>query len=307
MENKLNAKLSPSQIATQNKKLDKKIILITGANSGIGKETAISLAKIGHKVIIHGRDVEKTKQAREEIISKSGNKDVEYLCADLSLKAEIPPFVDKVKQKCDYLDVLINNAGGQFGNKREESIEGHEKTFAINTLAPFLLTHLLLPLLQKSKNARVVTVSSESYKMGGKPPLEDIELKHNYSLFKSYGLSKLYVWWIMREFVEYLKAQNITNITINTVEPGSVESGLQRESGKGILMKIITILWKPMMWSMEKAAATSIYMATSSEVEGVTGKFYGDCKEKIIKDKYISPKAQKALWDYCQKVCEGYL
>ena len=114
--------------------MDKKIILVTGASSGIGRATALELAPQGHTLIIHGRDAKKTKEVCDEIIATTGNNSVEMLTADLSLMTEVKAFADKVAQKYDHLDVLINNAGGQFGETREMTKEGHEKTFAINTL-----------------------------------------------------------------------------------------------------------------------------------------------------------------------------
>ena len=128
--------------------------------------------------------------------------------------------------------MLINNAGGQFGETRQTTSEGHEKTFAINTLAPFLLTRLLMPLLEKSPSARVVTVSSASYQQGGEVIWEDIELEHHYSLTKIYGLSKRYVWWLMRQFAVELEKRGVKNVTINTCEPGSAKTNLARESQK---------------------------------------------------------------------------
>src|SRR5699024_9674287 len=139
----------------------------------------------------------------------------------------------EVKHKVDHLDVLYNNAGGQFGIEREVTKEGHEKTFAINMLAPFLLTKLLLPLLEKSDSARIVTQSSESYQQGGEPLLDDVELENHYDFGKAYGLSKLYVWWLMREFDKQLKEKGVNNITVNSVEPGTaLDTGLQRVSDR---------------------------------------------------------------------------
>lgn len=280
-----------------------KIALVTGASSGIGKETALALAKQGFCVIIHGRNPEKTKAVFDEIKQKSGNKNLDMFTADLSLMNEVRGFAEKIKSKYSRLDVLINNAGGQFGSTRKVTAEGHEKTFAINTLAPFLLTNLLLPLLEKSALARVVTVSSESYKAGGEPNWNDVEFENDYSLFRSYGLSKRYVWWLMREFARRLSEKGIKNVTVNTCEPGSAVTSLSRESGKLWYFKIIGVLWLPFMRSAKTGAKTSIYLASSSDVEGKTGGFYGKCKEKKISAKYISEENQKKIWNYCERVC----
>ncbi len=279
-----------------------KIILVTGANSGIGKETAMTLAKEGHTVIIHGRNIEKTKKVFDEIKRISRNENLDMICADLSIMSNLPEMVAELESKYEYVDVLINNAGGQFGNTREVTSEGHEKTFAINVLAPFLLTKLLLPMLQKSKSARVVTVSSASYSIG-KFDAKDIEWNNGYSLTRSYGLSKRYVYWLMQKFAQ----SDIDGVTFNTVEPGSADSELGRVSRNGKLANLVYYLWKPMMWSVEKAAATSIYMAVSDNVEGVTGKFYGNLKEKNIKSKFREQSEMDEIWDYCNMTCKDIL
>ena len=287
--------------------MDKKIILVTGASSGIGRVTALELARQGHTLIIHGRNEQKTREVLDEIIATTGNEDVRMLTADLSLMAEVKAFADKIAQEYDHLDVLINNAGGQFGEMRQATSEGHERTFAINTLAPFLLTRLLMPLLEKSKSARVVTVSSASYQQGGEVDWNDIEFEKKYSLTRSYGQSKRYVWWLMRQFAVELEKRGVKNVTVNTCEPGSAKTNLARESQKELWFRILLVLWKPMMWSVEKAAATSIWLATSQEVEGKTGGFYGNKRELKVKQRLVSPESQQRIWDYCEKVCKDYL
>lgn len=285
----------------------KKTILITGASSGIGKETALALARQGHQIIMHGRNPEKTKNAVNEVKNKSGNNDISMMQADLSLMKDVKRFSDEINSKYDHLDVLINNAGGQFGDQREITSEGHEKTFAINTLAPFVLTHLLLDLLSKSNSARIVTVSSESYKIGGRVNWKDVEFANDYSLTRSYALSKRYVWWLMEELTARLKESGVHNITVNTCEPGSAKTGLQRESSNVWYMKIIEALWTPLMSTPEKAASTSVYLATSPAVEGVTGKFFGHSKVKNINPKWMNKADEEKIWQYCEKACQKYL
>lgn len=286
--------------------MSKKIVLITGASNGIGKETALELAKGNYQLIIHGRNPERTKAVYDEIIAL-GNHDVSMITADFSLLSEVAKFADKVKAQVGHLDVLYNNAGGQFGEEREVTSEGHEKTFAINMLAPFLLTKLLLPLLEKSASARIVTQSSESYQSAD-PILDDIELENHYSFGAAYGLSKLYVWWIMREFAEHLKENNVQNVTVNTVEPGTaLLTGLQRISGEIPEMQKLMDEYQQYSWSIPDAAATGLYMITSSDVEGVSGKFYGDKKEKEIDSKWYSENGQEQIWNYCNQATEKYL
>lgn len=282
--------------------MKKRIILVTGANSGIGRETAFELAQQGNFVIIHGRDKAKTEKAFDEIRSKTGSNDLDMFCADLSLMSEVKKMTDAIKEKYEKIDVLINNAGAQFGNVREETAEGHEKTFAINVLAPFLLTALLLPLLKRADQGRVITVSSASYTIGRFDP-DDIEMKNGYSLTRSYGLSKRYVYWVMLKYSQLMTK----NITFNTVEPGSTDSDLGRVSRNNKLANLVYFLWKPMMWSLEKAAATSVYMAMAKDVENVTGEFYGNCKCKKVREKYRQQTDIDILWQYCMSCCEEYL
>lgn len=288
--------------------MEKKIMLITGTSSGLGRQTALALAKQGHTIIMHGRNPEKTKKVFEEVKAESGNNDIAMYTADFSLMSEVKKFADWVVEHYDHLDVLVNNAGAQFGDKRQVTSEGHEKTLAINTLHPFLLTYLLLPLLKKSKSARVVTVSSESYRQAGQPMLDDIELENHYSLQHSYAFSKLYVWWLMRQFDKRIRTSGIKNITVNTVEPGSAVTSLSRESLKSSWYMIpLSIIWLPMMRTAKYGARTSIYMASSPEVEGVTGKFYGNCKEKRINPKWVSEVGEQTIWDFCMEACRPYL
>ncbi|WP_257607673.1 SDR family NAD(P)-dependent oxidoreductase [Weissella sagaensis] len=286
--------------------MSKKIILITGASNGIGRETALTLAKQNYQLIIHGRNSERTKEVYDEIIA-AGNHDVSMITADLSLMSEVVKFADQVKSQVDHLDVLYNNAGGQFGLEREVTAEGHEKTFAINMLSPFLLTKLLLPILEKSDSARIVTQSSDSYR-SAEPILDDIELENHYDFGSTYGLSKLYVWWLMRGFDEHLKAEGITNVTVNSIEPGTaLDTGLQRVSGKIPEMQQLMDQYKEYSWSIADAASTGLYVITSPDLEGVSGKFYGNKQEKNIESKWLSESGQKQVWDYTKKTLQDYL
>lgn len=288
------------------KEMESKTILITGASDGIGKETAKTLARQGHRIIIHGRNKQKTEAAFEEIRRETRNQNIDMYLADFLSFAEVKNFADTIKQKYDHLDVLVNNAGAQFTNTRELTSEGHEKTMVINVFAPFLLTMLLLDLLKKSKSARVVTVSSAAHSMG-KPDLNDIEFKKGYTMAKAYGVSKLYIIWVMQHFASEMKKEGINNITFNSVHPGSTATSLDRESSKMWTFRIILFLWRPMMNSMEKAISASIKTATSTELEGVTGRYFGPKGEEQPSKKYYSTENEKRVWEYCKKVTANYL
>jgi NAD(P)-dependent dehydrogenase (short-subunit alcohol dehydrogenase family) len=287
--------------------MESKIILVTGASDGIGKETAKTLAKQGHTIIVHGRDQQKTQAVYEEIKAETGNGNIDMFTADFLFLAEVKRFADKIKQKYDHLDVLVNNAGAQFTDKRETTTEGLEKTMVINVFVPFLLTTLLLDLLKKSPSARVVTVSSESHKMGGKPNLDDIELTQHYSMGRAYGLSKLYVIWVMRRFVSEMQKAGVNSITFNTVHPGSAPTNLARESSKSFKFRIIMFLWIPMMTTVAKGASSSIKAAVTPELEGVTGRYFGLKGEEKPNDKYYSPENENIVWEYCKKITGKYL
>lgn len=287
--------------------MESKIILVTGASDGIGKETAKTLAKQGHTILIHGRNPQKTKAAYEEIKSESGNTNIEMFLADFLSLADVKRFADEIKQKYNHLDVLINNAGAQFTDTRELTSEGHEKTMVINVLSPFLLTTLLLDNLKKSKSARVVTVASAAHAMGGKPDLIDIELEKSYTMPKAYGLSKLYIIWVMRHFVAETKKQGIHNITFNSTHPGTVKSSLGRDAMKSWKYKIIYTIWGALMSnSMEAGIKGSIMGATSPELEGVSNLYLGPKGIEKANDKYYSLENEQTIWDYCLKSTEDF-
>lgn len=285
----------------------KKVILITGASDGIGKFTATALAKQGHTLIIHGRNRQKTEAALAEIKRESGSPDVEMILADFLSLAGVKAFANAVREKHAHIDVLINNAGAQFTDLRETTVEGHEKTMTINVFAPMLLTKLLVPLLAKSKSARVVTVASDAHRMTGKPDLSDIELKQGYTMPKAYGLSKLYVIWVMNHFISETKKAGINNITFNVVHPASTQSSLGREAAKSWKWKIIYFLWQLMMVPIDKAASSSLYAATSQELEGVSGKYFGPKGEEQPSAKYYSPENEMKVWNYALNVISPYL
>lgn len=291
--------------------MNSKTILVTGANSGIGYQTALALAKQGHHVIIHGRNAQKVQTAFDKIKADSGNENLDIAIADLSLMSEVKKLVDEIKQKYDHLDALINNAGSQMGKNRLVTAEGHEKTMAINVFAPLLLSESLLGLLATSSDGRIITVSSASYNQGTSDHyLDDIELKNNYKFGRAYGLSKLYVLWIMWHLNDQLQEKSINKITVNCMEPGSALSHLGSEQARNrpLWMKILVILWLPMIRSPRIPGETNALLATSNGVHGLTGKFF-DKNGRIEKEnrKYYSKENEQKLWDYCMNVINPYL
>ncbi|MDR1614380.1 MAG: SDR family oxidoreductase [Campylobacteraceae bacterium] len=284
-----------------------KIILITGATDGIGKESAKALAKQGHTLILHGRNETKAQAVCEEIKSETGNNNIDIIIADLLSFQDIKRMADDFKKKYDRLDVLINNAGSCFGKVRETTKSGFEKTMALNLFAPFLLTELLLDILAKSPAARVVNVSSKLHEWSGKPDFGDLQLEKNYAPVKAYGLSKLYLIWITRHLSSLLQKKGITNITVNSVHPGAVATNIWQRSDKGFIYNLLSKLASPVMVKPSCGAQTSIYVATSSDLENVSGKYFANKKIAKTCDKYYSPENEQAIWDYCKKITEKYL
>jgi len=286
-----------------------KLVLITGATSGIGKEAVRELVqKGGYKIILHGRSPQKLKTTVEEIKKEFPNADLDTIVADLESLAKIKKMADEFKSKYDHLDVLINNAGNQYGGSWDGTEEGHEKTMCVNTFAPFLLTMLLLKPLEKSGEGRVVTCSSAAHSMGGQPYLDDIELKEHYSYIKAYGFSKLYVIWIMRHFVKYCEQNNIKNVTFNCVHPASTNTNLGNTGNRPFYLKIVFFLWSLFMTiPLDKATWSTVHAATSSELKGVNNKYIGPDGEEKVDDTYYNEENEEKVWNYCMKICQKYL
>lgn len=288
--------------------MESKIILITGATQGIGKETATTLAKQGHHVIIHGRNQAKLNTVANEIKVISGNNKVETIVADLFSLSDIKRMTDEFKTRYDHLDVLINNAGAIMNKERETTNEGLEKTMTLNVYAPFLLMHSLLDLMKKSPAARIVNLSSAMHRRAGKPDFNDFQLEKSYAVDKAYGLSKLYLIWNTQYMAKYLKKEGINNITINATHPGAVKTNFGQDSSKGFLFDLIFKLALLFVDKVEDGARSSIYLATSPELNKVSGQFYSNkAKPEKPADKFYSPENEQRVWDYCMKITKKYL
>ena len=269
-----------------------KIVLITGANSGMGKATAMELAKKGAHIVMVCRNRQTGEEAQKEIIAGSGNKDVDLLIADLSSLHAIRHLAQEFKSKYNHLDILINNAGLAF-SKRHASVDGIEMTFAVNHLGYFLLTNLLLDSLKATPSARVINIASSTHKQA-KIDLKDLELKNNYSLFAAYNQSKLCNMLFTYELARKLKG---IPITVNAVNPGPVKTGLARDMGA-----FFQWMAKTFFPSAEKASATAIYLASSPEVEGVTGKYFEKCKAVPSSALSNDETVAKKLWEVSAKM-----
>ncbi len=269
--------------------MDDKICLVTGANSGIGKETTRELAARGAAVIMVCRDREKGMAALSEITGSTGNGKLDLQIADLADMAQVRNLGERICSAYPRLDVLINNAGLQLWD-RHVTPDGYEMTFAVNHLAPFLLTHLLLEPLKAAGTARVINVASGLHKFG-RMNFDDLMFTGRYSSLKAYGTSKLAIIMFTYELARRLAG---AGITANAVMPGVARTRFTRDY-QG-LMGFGTRLIRVFMISAQRGAQTPVYLATSPEVEGVTGEYFE--KLKAIKSSaasYDSAVARR-LW-----------
>ncbi|MFX1409708.1 MAG: SDR family oxidoreductase [Promethearchaeota archaeon] len=262
-----------------------KTCMITGANSGIGKATALSLAEMGAVVIMICRDKNRGVSAQKEIINETGNKSVDLLICDLSSQQSIYKLVENFKRKYQKLHVLINNAGVVKTN-RTLTIDGFETTFAVNYLAPFLLTNLLLDILKKSAPSRIINVSSGIHK-NGNINFDDLQAENKYRSYKAYGQSKLALILFTYELSKKLRG---TGVTVNALHPGFTRTNIGRDYS--VFIRPFTKLSK----NPKKGAETSIHLATSPELEGITGKYFIKSQQaRSSKDSYNKQLA-KELW-----------
>jgi NAD(P)-dependent dehydrogenase (short-subunit alcohol dehydrogenase family) len=272
-----------------------KICLVTGATSGIGKVTAKELANQGATVVLVARDRIRGMATADEIRSVTGNGRVDALFADLSSQAEIRKLATEFKSRYTRLHVLVNNAGSQF-NVRTTTIDGLERTFAVNHLAYFLLTNLLLETLVASAPARVINVASGAER-AGHIDFDDLQGEKKYGTVRSYAQSKLANVLFTYELARRLEH---TGVTVNTLHPGGVRTGFGRNNSGafGLLVRMLG----PFLLTPEQGAETSIYLATSSDVDGVTGKYF--VKKRVAKSAPESHDRNVArqLWDVSERL-----
>ncbi|CAN5295821.1 SDR family oxidoreductase [soil metagenome] len=271
-----------------------KVALVTGGTSGIGKATATALAAMGAEVVVTGRSLERGEKAVEEIRRDSGGK-VSLMRADLAVQAEVRRLAEEFQERYDRLDVLVNNAG-LIQSKRTETPDGIETTLAINHLAPFLLTNLLLDLLKKSAPSRVVTVSSGAEGVG-KIDFDDLQSQKRYRGFKVYGTTKLMNIMFTFELAERLRG---TGVTATCMHPGAVNTSFGAKDGG--LFSFMFRAFKPFMRSPEQGADTLIYLASSPDAEGMTGKYLSDRKMQTASRKAYDEDLRKRLWEVSEQL-----
>ena len=272
-----------------------KIALITGATNGIGRVTAQGLAQRGAIVVLVGRDADRARRAAEDIKNQTADSTVHILLADLSSQAQVRHLAGEFKQRFPRLNVLVNNAGAVFA-RRQVSVDGIEMTLALNHLAPFLLTNLLLDSLQASDQARIITVASVAH-MGMRIPFDDMNHERGrYQAFVVYGQTKLMNIMFTYELARRLQG---TTITANAVHPGFVGTNFGKNNG-GAWNTIFTLA-RPFAISPTRGAQTSIYLASSPDVTNQSGQYF--TRRKAVKSSPASYdlETQKRLWVVSEK------
>jgi NAD(P)-dependent dehydrogenase (short-subunit alcohol dehydrogenase family) len=262
-----------------------KICVVTGSNSGIGKETALGLARLGTTVVMVCRDQSKGEAAQREIKQKSGNPSVDLLIANLSSQYSIRQLAQAVKVRYQEVHILVNNAGMINSRHRTVTIDGIEKTFAVNHLAPFLLTNLLLDHLKASAPARIVTVASSAQNAIN---FDDLQHEKRYNVWEVYGQSKLATILFTYELARRLEG---SGVTANCLHPGVVSTNLAHD-----LHPLLQAMARLLFTSPEKGAQNSIYVASSPEVEGKSGKYFVNQREARSSAASYDLASAQRLW-----------
>ncbi|NVM54339.1 MAG: SDR family oxidoreductase [Candidatus Helarchaeota archaeon] len=264
-----------------------KIVMITGANSGIGKATTLGLAEMGATIVMVCRNRERGEDAFLEIKEKTGNPKIDLLIADLSSQQEIRNLVKEFKSKYQQLDILINNAAVVL-SKRQTTVDGLETVFATNHLAPFLLTNLLLDVLKASAPARIINITSGLHSRA-KMDFDDLQSEKKFGAFWTYNKSKLALMLFTYELARRLEG---SGVTVNVVHPGVARTNLGRDMN-WFSRGFTKIFFK----SPKKCAETPIYVASSPDLEGVNGKYLANKKEKQSSKESYNEADAKRLWE----------
>ena len=275
-----------------------KNILITGATSGIGRSTVLALSSMGASVTFIARNKDKAEILLKELNTKSQDK-AAYTLADLSSQKEVKSAAKEYLKMNRPLDILINNAG-LINLKRRETIDGFEETFAVNHLAYFSLTNLLIDKLKESESARIINISSGAHQFVKRMNFDDIQSEKNYKPFKVYSYSKLANILFTRKLSEILKDDNIT---VNCLHPGVVATGFASQNDSKF-QKFLFKLSKPFMRSSNKGAETSIYLSSSDDVSDVSGKYFYNSKVSKISSGASNEEDAERLWRISMELTE---
>jgi retinol dehydrogenase 12 len=269
--------------------MNKPICLITGATDGVGKATATALARNGYAVVLAARNEAKAATVTREIVTSTGNRDVDFLIADLSSLAQLRRLAETFMVRYPRLDVLINNAG-IITRQRVLTEDGYEKTFQVNYLAQFYLTQLLLNELEKSPQGRVINLSSSVYRAGKFDPA-NLQSEQRFSTIGTYAASKLCVLLFTIELAQRLKP---TRVTANAVHPGIVRTPMMREA-PGVF-RLISYAALPFSRSPDSGAATSVFLASSPDAARISGQYLANAKVQSVKTAYNTQENRRLLW-----------
>ena len=274
--------------------MDGKVILVTGASSGIGRATAVGLARHGARLLLVGRNPSRCEEALAAVRATGGG-DAQMLEADFSSLDGIRKLADAVLARAEHLDVLVNNAGTVL-LRRTLTPDGYETTFAVNHLSYFLLTGLLLPLLRGRGPTRIVSVASDAHR-SAPVDLDDLQNERTYSTFRVYGQSKsANILWT-QELARRLGGEGVT---ANSLHPGVIRSNLGR--GNGVVFDLIQRTFGIFMNSPDKGAQTSIYLATSPEVKDVSGRYFANSREGAPASHATDPSVARRLWEISEEL-----
>ncbi len=265
-------------------------ILVTGGTAGIGRATALGLATMGAHLAITGRNRARAEDTAREIRAAGGGP-VDVFVADVSSQSEVRRLAEEVLGRLSRVDVLVNNVGG-YWNTRHVTTDGLERTFAVNHLAPFLLTNLFLDRLAQSPQGRVVTVSSNAQAMG-RIDIDDLQGERNYSGARAYNQSKLANVLFTYELARRLRG---TSVTANALHPGIVSTSFGAQD-PGRIQRLSVPLMRPFMQSPSRGASTSVYLASSPEVERVTGGYYAHSRPKASSKRSYDEALAARLWE----------
>jgi NAD(P)-dependent dehydrogenase (short-subunit alcohol dehydrogenase family) len=272
------------------------VCVVTGATRGIGRATAEALAQLGATVVVHGRDARAVDRTCHAIAESAGNANVTGVVADLSALAEVRGLAREILSRHERLDVLINNAG-LGAVRRLLTADGFERQLAVNHLAPFLLTNLLLDRLKASAPARIVVVSSMAYRRSGLD-FEDLNWeRRKYNGLEAYGASKLANILFTLELARRLEG---TGVTANCLHPGVVATNIF--GSMGVFGKLFGALAKPMLLSPADGAKTTVYLASSPEVAAVSGRFFDKCRETALAPETRDRKTAQRLWSVSERL-----
>jgi len=271
--------------------MQQKNIIITGATDGIGLAAAKEVSKKGYHIGLVGRNPEKGKKAIETIISYSGNENLDFFECDLSLVKNVKSLSEQIKQKYNKVDVLLNNAGGA-NKKKIITSEGLEKTFATNQMNYFVLSTELLDIISESNDGRIVNVASNAH-IGAEVDYGNINSEKSFSAWTSYCVSKL-----MNIMFTYQLSLMQDKVSINVLHPGFVDTNIAGNEGN-LIKYIVKFGAKMFARTVDNGADSSIYLSTSDEVKGVSGKYFFKCREIKSSRASYSQEDWKKVWEFC--------